>query len=88
MKTIGNSNHSFITKQIHFNEFNERIGFELEIYKPLTGASLAVWNTDGEIIPTTNRKTTSSKAAKKDFAEGPKDFRVAIRIVSPYFMYR
>lgn len=88
MRTIANSNETFNTKYIHFNEFNERIGFDLDIYKPFTGASLAVWNPDGQIKPTSNEKKISSKTKKTDFAEGPKDFRVAIRIVSPYFMHR
>lgn len=88
MKLIGNSNQSFITKNIHFNEFNERIGFELEIYKPMTELTLAIWNTDGEIIPIDKQTTSSKTKAKTDFAEGTKHFRVAIRIVGPYFLRR
>lgn len=87
MKTIGNSNYTFITKNIRFNDFNERIGFELEIYKPMLLQALAIWNTDGEIVPT-NKQVVTTKTKQTDYAEGTKHFRVAIRIASPYFMQR
>lgn len=88
MKTIGNSNYTFITKYIRFNDFNERIGFELEIYKPMVLQSLATWNTDGEIVPTHKQVVTAKAKKITDYAEGTKHFRVAIRIASPYFMLR
>lgn len=89
IRAISNSNQSFITKNIHLDEYNERIGFELEIYKPMTDVALAIWNTNNEIIPTEKQVTSSkTKSQKTDFAEGKKHFKVAIRIVSPYFMYR
>lgn len=88
MIAIGNSNQTFITKNINFNKFDERIGFELEIYKPMTLITLAIWNTDGEIIPVDKQAPSKKTAKKTDYAEGNKDFKVAIRIVSPYFMRR
>lgn len=87
MISIGSDDRQFITKDLHFNEFDERIGFELEIFKPIIETSFATWNTNGEIKPI-DLQASSITTKKNDPAAGKPTYTIAIRIVSPYFMKR
>lgn len=88
MKEIGNSNQTFNTKNILFNELYERIGFELEIYKGMTGQPIAAWNANNGIVPVGKEALSSKKTKKTDLSGETKHFRVAIRLVEPYFKLR
>ncbi|XP_055907198.1 glutamate receptor ionotropic, kainate 2-like [Eupeodes corollae] len=91
MLQTSEENGTFITKNIQFNEWGERVNFNLEIYRPMSDRVIAVWNPDGQLMAKTESSSSVSKSDTgeiQDFSQGRRHYRVASRIGKPYLMLR
>ncbi|KAH8278044.1 hypothetical protein KR026_006912 [Drosophila bipectinata] len=75
--TSGVNSTNFRTSSLQFDEDGQRITFNIEVYDPLDGVGLAVWDPRGQIT----QLNVESKVQKKMI------YRVATRIGPPYFDY-
>ncbi|XP_068141768.1 glutamate receptor ionotropic, kainate 2 [Drosophila tropicalis] len=73
--TSGVNSAIFRTSNMQFDEDGQRINFNIEIYDPLDGIGIAIWDTKGQI----NQLNVDAKVQKKIV------YRVATRIGPPYF---
>ncbi|XP_055855889.1 glutamate receptor ionotropic, kainate 2-like [Episyrphus balteatus] len=87
MLATSEENGTFITKGIQFNEWGERVNFNLEIYRPMIDQVIAVWNPDGQVM-TKNEKPRAESANTQDYSQSRRHYRVASRIGKPYLMLR
>lgn len=77
LQTSGVNNTNFRTSILQFDEDGQRITFNIEVYDPLDGIGIAIWDPRGQIT----QLNVDVKAQKKMI------YRVATRIGPPYFSY-
>ncbi|BFF96201.1 glutamate receptor ionotropic kainate 2 [Drosophila madeirensis] len=75
--TSGMNNTNFRTTSLQFDDEGQRITFNIEVYDPLDGIGIAVWDPRGQIT----QRNVDAKVQKKII------YRVATRIGPPYFSY-
>nr|XP_016926510.1 glutamate receptor ionotropic, kainate 2 [Drosophila suzukii] len=75
--TSGVNNSNFRTSSLQFDEDGQRITFNIEVYDPLDGIGIAIWDPRGQIT----QLNVDAKVQKKII------YRVATRIGPPYFVY-
>jgi len=71
------NNSNFRTSSLQFDEDGQRITFNIEVYDPLDGIGIAIWDPRGQIT----QLNVDAKVQKKII------YRVATRIGPPYFVY-
>ena len=70
------NNTRYRSSNLQFDEFGNRLNFNIEIYEPMENYGIAYWDTKGQITP----QHVQDKVVKKII------YRVATRIGEPYFM--
>jgi len=71
------NNSNFRTSSLQFDDDGQRITFNIEVYDPLDGIGIAIWDPRGQIT----QLNVDAKVQKKII------YRVATRIGPPYFVY-
>ncbi|XP_037961200.1 glutamate receptor ionotropic, kainate 2 [Teleopsis dalmanni] len=90
MKSISEDNIEppFKTENMKFNEFGERIEFDLEIYKPTVNEPIAIWKPDNSIVPVSVRSYMTAVSSAQDYSIARKTYTVVTHFEEPYFMLK
>lgn len=77
LQTSGVNSTNFRTTSLQFDEDGQRITFNIEVYDPLDGIGIAVWDPRGQIT----QLNVDAKVQKKII------YRVATKMGMPYFSF-